>query len=201
MVATERLLDGHQHLCSAEAIVGVLNELPREDIDGLGLVVLRQETRKEQILRLAWGSMSWCDRFHGYVGPVLSVDAVDLTDPWFRWSGPSLAPGIAREIERGRKLGLHVEQDDGGYWLEMNAKLLRRWQLALTVPHEVGHWVDFKQQVLGPLRVGSVAEAVDDPRYGALMDQWWARPAVPEREEFAFRYAAQFQERLLRWLE
>lgn len=48
MVATERLLDGYQHRCSPEAIVGVLNELPRDDVDGVGLVVLHQQTRKQQ---------------------------------------------------------------------------------------------------------------------------------------------------------
>ena len=77
---------------------------------------------------------------------------------------------------------------------------LRRWQLAMTVPHEVGHWVDFRHWVLGPLRVNSGAEAVDHPRYEALIDRWCARPEQ-EREEFAFRYAVPLQERLLAWLE
>lgn len=198
-VAVERLLDGHRHLCEPSAIVGVLNELPADDVDGLGLVVLHQETRKQTILKPAWGRILWCDRFRGYRGPVVMIDAIDLTYQWFVW-GASITPPWQRELDRFRRLGVAVEQNKRGCRIDLQPEPLRRWQLARTVPHEVGHWVDFRAWVLEPLGVQTAAEAVEHPHYGARIDYWCAR-SEREREEFADRYADHAEQVILRHLD
>ena len=84
--------------------------------------------------------------------------------------------------------------------LSTSAPELAGGNSAQTLPHEVGHWVDFRRHVLGPLGVETVAEAITHPAYRDLMDRWYARPER-EREEFAHSYAAWAQGPVLRYLD
>jgi hypothetical protein len=63
---------------------------------------------------------------------------------------------------------------------------MRATQLFRTVPHEVGHFVDYRQRVIEP----SSSEA----EFTRNLDVFWARPPR-EREEFADRYGREFRSR------
>jgi hypothetical protein len=191
-VVTDGLRGGFQHVCSPRAVCEVLAQLPRSDVNGLGLVVLRQAARKEEIFRLAWGRIRWCVDFRGYSGPAVMVDAIDFTHPRF-WLGRSLPPEWQREVERLRDFGFAVQLTRRGYVLEVaEPEPVRRWLLARTVPHEVGHWVDFRHWVLDRIGIPDVGEARNHPSYESLLDNWDRRPER-EPEEFADRYADEAQ--------
>src|SRR5215218_649584 len=85
-IVVERALDGFEHACDPEDVVEVLEQLPSSDTEGLGLVVFRQPTRKEDRLDLLWGSIHYTTRFRGYVGPAVTLVARDLRRPVLWWS-------------------------------------------------------------------------------------------------------------------
>ena len=136
-MVTEGLLAGYQHMCSPRAVCEVLGQLPRGDVEGLGLVVLRQTNRKEQIFSSTWGRIRWCVDFRGFVGTVVMVDAIDFSRPWIRF-GRSVSPDWQRELERLRSYGFTVEQTRRGYVYELATSSVRYWQLARTSRTRLG---------------------------------------------------------------
>jgi hypothetical protein len=189
---TERLLAGCEHMCRVDWVCGAIGALSAADVDGIGLVVLRQPTRKEMTLRSDWGAISWCVEFRGYTGPAITLDATDCDRPWLNWSR-SLSPDDMLELERMRDHLFNVQPSRRGYSIELDSRSVAVWQLCRTLPHEVGHWVDFRLRVIEPLGVATAAEAVAHPGYRERLERWSARPHR-EAEEFANRYADSVQD-------
>lgn len=191
MVVAEKPRAGSAHVCTPADVCGIMGCLPAADVAGIGLVVLRQPTRKEDILRPAWGRMHWCVEFRGYNGPAVVLDAVDFSRPRLRWPR-SLSPDQAQELQRMRQLGFTVAETRRGYDILLTPEQVRRWLLTRTLPHEVGHWVDLRRRVLDPLEASSAAEAYRMPGYDELAARWSARPQR-EREQSADGYADRMQ--------
>jgi len=61
---------------------------------------------------------------------------------------------------------------------------MRATQLFRTVPHEVGHYVDYRQRV--------IESSSSKEEFNRNLDLFWSRPAR-EREEVADRYAREFR--------
>jgi hypothetical protein len=194
MVVSERPRAGSAHACTPTAVCAVLECLPAGDVAGIGLVVLRQPTRKQEILIPAWGRMHWCTEFHGYTGPAIALDAVDFDRPRLRWSR-SLSPDQGKELDRMRDLGFAVSETRRSYDILLSPEHVRRWQLMRTLPHEVGHWVDFRERVLDPLEAISAPDVFHTREYGDLLSRWGERPPR-EREQRADRYADEMQQRV-----
>jgi hypothetical protein len=195
-IATEEPRVGSAHVCAGADVCRALGCLPASDVAGIGLVVLRQPTRKEEALRPAWGRMHWCAELDGYTGPAITLDAVDLSRPILRWS-TSLSPLDEAELERMRQVGFAISRTKRGHEIELSAEPLRRWLMGRTIPHEVGHWIDYRKRVLEPLGAVSAVDAADSPRYEELLARWRAR-AQREREQFADRYSDRVQPALAR---
>jgi hypothetical protein len=132
---------------------------------GVTLFVLRQPTRKQELLRSVWGRMLFDAEIAGEAGPALILEAVSL-ERALRWPR-SLDPESMRELERLRADGHPICATRRHYVIEPSLAAARRTQLR-TVLHELGHWVDWRR---------SPSEAA-----------YWQRP-TREREEFAHRYA------------
>lgn len=196
-VVSEQLRKGSVYPCAPTEACAVLECLPAADIAGIGLVVLRQPTRKQDILIPAWGRMHWCVEFRGYTGPAIALDAVDLDWPRLRWSR-SLSPDQDKELGRMRQFGFAVTETRRSYEILLTPEHMRRWVLGRSLPHEVGHWVDFRRRVLDPLGAISTPDVYNTQGYEDLLSRWWGRPHR-EREQFADRYADEAQPRIERW--
>ena len=79
-IVVERPRTGCVHACAPEDVWRVLGRLPAIDVSGLGLVVLRQSTRKEEIFDWKWGSIWWSQDFRGYSGPTIILDAAETAE-------------------------------------------------------------------------------------------------------------------------
>jgi hypothetical protein len=186
-VVVEEARAGSDHSCTPDDVCCVLRRLPEGDVTGLDLVVLRQPTRKEQAHLRVWGWIYWCVSFRGYTGPAVVLDTVDFDRPRLRWSR-SLGPDLQRDLHRLREKGFMVVETRRGYEIMLTREHVRRWQLTHTLPHEVGHWVDFRRRVLDPLGAPTASAAYGDHRYDDLVKRWWQRPER-EIEQYADRYA------------
>lgn len=183
------------HACSVADVAQMLAHLPRTDWEGLAAIVLRQPKRKERILRPAWGRMayhaslghqgkpSFCE------GAIVFIEAVDVSKP-IAWSA-SLGPDGQTELARLAADGHEVEQVGSRWVVTPSLGAVRATQLYRTLPHEIGHHVDWLTKV--------VRASADDPiDWDAREAAYFAR-SREEREAFAHRYADEAAERLRRF--
>ncbi len=177
------------HACTVDDIHQILKLLPPDDWVGLDLIYLRQPTRKQQTLSSVWGRLLYYAEIAGLDGPALILEAVDTSKPR-KWSR-SLNPDDAVELERLREAGHGIETSRRGYAIHSSLESVRATQLYHTIPHEVGHWVDYLLSVEKP----AARSRDQDDDWFHFWDSYWSRPS-DEREAFAHRYADEKKRKL-----
>ncbi len=179
------VIAGFHHACTIDDICRLLAHMPVGDITGIDLFLLRQPTRKQQSLRPAWGRLVYYADTGKYQGRAIFLDAQEPGKS-YRWSR-SLTPDGATELDRLRSYGHGIEEDRRGFTVTPTLDSIRTTQLYRTLPHELGHHVDYRSKITD--------QAVDQADYDRRRDTYFARPHR-EREEFAHRYAAEQATRL-----
>lgn len=170
------------HACTPADIESMLARLSLEWLAELRFVVLAQRTRKREVLGATWGRYFRSLRVGATTGPAIVLDAQPRSLE-FHW-GKRLDPDDQRELDRLRAAG-HRVSDDGARWrIECTAESVRATQLFSTVLHELGHHVDVQRHRRGAL--AGLSELDEDGR----LEAYRRRPAR-EREEFAWRFAAE----------
>src|SRR3954464_9942902 len=87
-----------------------------------------------------------------------------------------------------RAAGFAITEGRREYGITLEPAAFRRWQRDHVLPHEVGHWVDFRRRVVAPTGRRDAAEAQTHPEYPALIKRWINR-SLRECERFADAYA------------
>jgi hypothetical protein len=183
------------HTCTVDDIARLLSYLPVSDWEGIEAVLLRQPRRKEQTLGSVWGRLVYFADFvdtRGHVvygGPAIIIEALSPTQPIKL--GRKLSLAQMAELERLKSDGHTVRSSDNT--VETTLDGCRATQLYRTLPHEVGHWLDFLEKVKRP------AERVVDEDlslYLALSDRYDRRPSK-EKEQFAHAYADRLRKDLV----
>jgi len=178
---------GSTYGCSARDILHVLSQLPADDVAGLKLLVLRQPTRKQELMNGVWGRCVFDARFGRRKGPGIMLESIDQLGR-YRWSG-KLNLHDRAELTRLAEDGHQIIRQRWGTTIKMTERSVRNTILFRTLLHEVGHWVDWKQRVL------DVKAAPHDPDRKILETAYFAR-AHFEREQFAHTYAEQHAVRM-----
>jgi hypothetical protein len=158
--------------------------LPSVDSAGIAFVALRQPTRKQALLALVWGRLVYEAEVAGLSGPALILEAQQSPGA-LQWP-KSLQPWVAAELEFLRSDGHEVSSEARSHCVVSGSQAMRATQLFRTIPHEVGHYVDYRQRVIEP----SSSEA----EFNRNLGLFWSRPSR-EREEFADRYGREFRAR------
>ena len=162
----EAPIAGFYHHCTVEDITRLLSVLPPIDWDGLRIIVLRQPTRRQNLLRPVWGRLRYSMRAYGLEGVAIHLDSQDPTVQ-ILWS-TSLDPEGQREIRRLAEIGHRITRRGGLWIIQPSMTSIRRQQLFRTVLHEIGHLVDWRRW--------------------SNLDRCFQR-SWHEQETFAFRYA------------
>ncbi len=183
-VLVEPPLPGFVHACTIDDILYVLSGVPARHFKDIWVIVLRQPKRKQRILRSVWGRMTYFSDLKGYSGPAIYLEAQDLRKP-LRWS-KSLGPDEARELERLREDGHEITTGRRHHAIASTLDAVRSTQLFRTLPHEIGHYVDFLEKVVEPSR--------DEADWNRREERYHSRP-VKEKEDFAHRYANELRDR------
>ena len=186
-LVVEKTREKSHHACQPQQIAQVLDRLPalhvagNDDIPGIGGVVLKQATRRQETLRPVWATLRYWADFGPIDGPTIYLYAME-TPSVVRWNR-SLTPDDAAELAVLRRECTSFDDDRRGTTLRFTLEAVRRVQLLRSLPHEVGHWAQIVQQVELPYTHGD-----------GEWDELWARyQSLPsrERESFAERYAAE----------
>lgn len=186
-LVVERPRSGYTHPCTPEDIEEVLQRIPPADIAELRAIVLRQPTKKESILRPVWGSICFNDSVRGREGPAIYLDA-QQSPLEIRW-GRKLLPGDEQELDRLRAAGFSVESSRRSFTITGTHDAVRRTVLFHTLPHEIGHLVDYQRFLATQVPAG---EETERERFR----RWFSRRRpLKEKEEFADRYATELYRR------
>ena len=184
------------HACTIDDLTQLLSCLPTPDWEGIEAILLRQPRRKEQTLAAVWGRLTYAADFVDgrgeilYSGPAIIIEAVNPRKP-IKF-GKRLSIESAAELDRLRSDGHHVRDGDRNHTVDSTLESCRATQLYRTLPHEIGHWVDYLEKVERPSgQLG--ADASSD--YQTLSDRFHSRPAR-EREQFAHGYAERLRAHL-----
>lgn len=181
------------HACTVDDLAQLLSYLPAADWEGIEAILLRQPRRKEQILELVWGRLAYAADFVDgrgkvlYRGPAIIIEAVSPFRP-VKFGKRLSLEGLA-ELKRLESDGHTVRFNDRNHTVESDLASCRTTQLYRTLPHEVGHWVDFLEKVRRP------SDADESRDYLQLSDRFHSRPRR-EKEQFANSYADQQRKRL-----
>lgn len=181
------VMAGFVHACTIGDICHLLSLAPPDDLAGVDLILLRQPTRKQQGLRPVWGRLAYYAETGKYSGRAIFLEAQQPGVP-FRWRR-SLTPEDAAEFDRLRADGHEIEGDRRAFSIKPTLVSIRATQLYRTLPHELGHHVDYMAKVSESAR--------DEADYDRLRELYFSRPQC-EREAFAHRYADELSDRLRR---
>ena len=163
---------GSPHACTVDDVVHVLEHVPAADLEGIELVVMRQPTRKENILDPVWGRLAFFAKVGRHSGRAIFLESV-ATNRVIRWS-KSLNPELAEELDRLRTDGHSIAATKRNHVVSSGIGAARATQLYRTLLHEIGHHVDYER----------------DP------DGFDLRPSV-DKERFAHSYANDLRESLM----
>jgi hypothetical protein len=184
-VLVEPVRKSSVHACTVDDLCQLLEQVPPGDWRwSLECFILRQPKRKEQTLRSVWGRLAYGLEVGAYRGPAVILEAVDLSRPR-RWP-KSLRPDDVAELERLRADGHRVTTTRHAHVIHSDLAASRATQLYRTLPHEIGHWVDYREKVV---------QADSPESYDERWERYFQRPQS-ERETFAHRYADELVARL-----
>ena len=175
-VLIEPTLDGFFYYLSVPDVLEVLKLIPEIDRHGIDLIVFRQPKRKERIFSPVWGRMAYWADFGKHSGTSVVIEAI--AHDYSYKIGKDIGPVFARELEALTADGHKVITAAKKIEIACPPNAIRNTQLFRTLPHEIGHNVDFTQKV---------RNAEGD--WEELRNLYFARPQR-EREQFADRYAA-----------
>lgn len=173
---------------TVDDVARMLWMIPKSDYEGLKLVVFRQPTRKQDLLWPVWGRIGFDARVGRFAGPAIFLDAAD-SQREMTW-GRKLDPDNLEELGRLRADGFRITEVKRGFAIQGDFESIRNTQLYRTIPHEIGHWVDWSRTVLQP-------SGGDPMKIKSLANAYFSRPKA-DRERFAHRYAEEFCRRLRR---
>ncbi|MDO5623559.1 MAG: hypothetical protein Q4G71_02605 [Pseudomonadota bacterium] len=164
---------GFFHPCTVDDVCTLLSHCPPEDWRKVDFIVMRQPTRKQQMLRAVWGQAVW--HFQGVPapGPAIVLQAQSLAP--FSWSR-SLTPDDVRELDRLRMDGHEVQPTRRHWRIVSTPAAVRHTMLFRTLLHEIGHHVDHAEVL--------------------ATDVWWSELTPKRKEDFAHRYAEKLFARL-----
>lgn len=172
---------GNAHACTVEDVCEILRLLPKHHARDISLVVMRQPTRRQETLAPVWGRLGYWTEICSLAGPGIYLEAKDASIS-LDWP-LSLTPEQQRELTRLAKDGHVVERHKRGHRIVSTYGSIRNTQLYRTVPHEVGHWVDYL-----------TFDAGEGVEYGSteFWELYYAKPSK-DKEDFAHRYADEFR--------
>ncbi|WP_372370237.1 hypothetical protein [Candidatus Uabimicrobium sp. HlEnr_7] len=175
------------HACTPEDIITILNLVNRKHLQQIELFVLRQPKRKQEIIRPVWGRFAYYANLGKYEGPAIILEATPLNHV-LHWK-KNIDPYEAKELEALKKDGHKIEKSRRGYRIHTTIETVRNTQLYRTIPHEIGHAVDYLENCMVP---SINAETEEQKNY---ISRIFEAKNPLDKEEFANRYARNFYEK------
>ncbi len=215
----EQTRPGYLHSCTVDDLHQMLSNVLFDDLADMDLIVLRQPKHKESSLNGVWGRLLYGFQFEGRSHHAIMIEAITTRDS-LKWS-KKLSPDDQAELDRLRSAGFRFKEGRRIFEAPITLAAARTLQLYHTLPHELGHYLDYQEKVEAPAqedrkRLEVVDRATNAPNLDdehPIWDEWntlfdrlnehedrlwnlyWKRP-TSEREVYAHRAAKRMADRL-----
>ncbi len=176
--------DGYIHASTPHDVVNVLKLVNQEHLEEIELLVFRQPKKKEEVLKPAWGRFVYYADLGRYSGPAVYLEAIK-TGCTIKWSN-KLNPYQQKELTSLETDGHSIVKVKRSYEINTTPNAVRNTQLYRTLPHEIGHAVDYLYHSLKP-SLQSNSDAEDE----FITRVYDSKPSL-DKEEYAHRYAREF---------
>lgn len=176
--------NGYIHAVTPQDVTSVLSLVEQEHLEEIDLIIFRQPKKKEEILRPVWGRYAYFADLGKYTGPAIYLEAMPVNNV-IKWSN-KLDPYEKKELRSLENDGHQVKKVKKGYEIFTTPESVRSTQLFRTLPHEIGHAVDFLKNCIEP---SNNAENDADDEY--IRNTYDSKPTL-DKEEYAHRYAREF---------
>lgn len=180
----EKTRKGNEHCCSVNDISEILKYVPKEDYGQLNLIVFRQPTKKEAILKSAWGRLIYSYDFENVYRPAIILEAF-IPQESFKLSKSQTPEGL-KEIERLKKDGHSIVTTKRNFIIQQSRASVRNTQLYRTLLHEIGHYKHLMEEV-GEYDFEDTSDE-DFKDYLSRFDQHISQPTAI-KEAYAHAYA------------
>lgn len=170
------------HSCTIDDILYLLKLIPVSHLKGIKSIILRQPKRKEIIISPVWGRLVYWSSISHYSGAAICLEAININRV-LKWS-KSLTPEYLKELERLRNDGHIIKRDRRNYLITPTIDSIRNTQLYRTLPHEIGHYVDYLQSVENSSK--------NDRNKWDILNNLYHKKPQQDKEAFAHSYADQF---------
>jgi len=172
---------GSIHASTPQDVIKVLSLIPAEHLEEIDILVFRQPSRKAEILSSVWGRYVYWSDLGKYAGPGIHLEAIEV-NAVIDWHS-RITPFQQKELEALESDGHRIEKNKRGFKILTTPESVRGTQLFRTLPHEIGHAVDYLTNSLLP-SLSAKTEAESE----YISDAFRAKPSK-DKEEFANRYA------------
>jgi len=176
--------EGYVHASTPSDIIEILNLIPRYHLEEIEIIVLRQPKKKEEILKSVWGRFVYYADLGRYSGAGIYIESVKV-DSVLKW-GNSITPFDKKELLALESDGHKIKQVKRGYEIHTTPHTVRNTQLFRTLPHEIGHAIDYLKNSIDP-----AVEAESEEESDYISRVFDAKPSL-DKEEYANRYAKEF---------
>lgn len=183
-ILVEPPTSGAIHASTPQDIIRVLGLVSQEHLEEIDVVVLRQPKRKEELLRPVWGRFVYYADLGKNSGPGVYLEAMQ-TNAVIKW-GHKLTPFYKKELAALKADGHEIERGQRGYSVKTTPATVRNTQLFRTLPHEIGHAVDYLEHSLKP---SIIASTESESEY--IRETFRSKTSL-DKEEYANRYAKEF---------
>lgn len=175
------------HSCTVNDIAEILRHIKPVDYSRLKLIVLRQPKRKEEILNSVWGRLIYLYDFEGEVQPAIIIESQEIGKT-LKWS-TSLKPDFQKELERLSNDGHKIERTKREFLISSTTESIRSTQLYRTIPHEIGHYKHFLEEV------GEIEDSPDTETYEEyeIREDKYHNLNTDIKEKYAHNYADEFK--------
>jgi hypothetical protein len=175
------------HASTPHDIAKILELIEQEHLEEVELIVLRQPKKKEEILKPVWGRFVYYADLGKYSGSAIYLESIQAGQV-IKW-GNKLDPYEKKELSSLEADGHRIEKVKRGYEVHTSPVTVRNTQLFRTLPHEIGHAVDYLKNSLKPsVETNSETEA------DYIAQVYHSKPSL-DKEEYAHRYSREFYEK------
>ncbi len=187
-LVVEPVLADFKYYVTVDDLLQIVAEVPKREREDITAFVFRQPKRKERIFSNTWGRLAYFAEFGEYGGPSVIIESQpEKTE--FKTT-KHVTPDHQKELDKLEEEGHKITRGRNCNIIKSPPEAKRNTQLYRTILHEIGHYVQYMQDVNMPSDYG------DGENWQGLHDEYFARPSL-DKEYFAEKYAEEIRERLM----
>jgi len=145
-IIVEPVKSGFVHHVTPWDIEYLLSHVGEQSLDDLSAIVLRQPKKKENVIEPVWGRYLWLGEIGKHHGPMIIIEA-QKENMTMRWS-KSLKPEDTKELDRLIGDGHEIVTDKRYHHINCSSVSIRNTQLYRTLLHELGHYIDYRRNIV-----------------------------------------------------